>query len=59
MENKTENNLDRWVRVLLPEQLHQDIKILTIKERKENGERKHLDEVIIELLENGLKLKLQ
>jgi len=50
-------NSDKWVRVLLPEKLHEDVKILTIKERKPNGDRKRLDEVIIELLENGLKLK--
>ncbi|MFA7360807.1 MAG: hypothetical protein WC139_07195 [Candidatus Kapaibacterium sp.] len=48
---------DRWVRVLLPEKLHQDVKILTITEKKPNGEKKRLDEVIIELLETGLKSK--
>lgn len=48
---------DKWVRVLLPEKLHQDLKILSITEKKPNGEKKRLDEVIIERLEAGLKNK--
>ncbi|HEX2866139.1 MAG TPA: hypothetical protein VHO03_03805 [Ignavibacteriales bacterium] len=49
------NQTTVWVKVQLSEDLHADLKAAAVREKKPNGERKTLQDKVVEMIELGYK----
>ncbi len=49
------DNTGVWIRILVPEELHANLKITAIQERLPNGKHKTIQDKVIECIKVGLE----